>query len=494
VRQALYGGRQSAETEPKSLRRGTMRIHFTGIAGAGMAAAALMMREAGHLVTGSDEGAFPPMSTYVEGLGFPVFWRFDSANLAPDLDVLVLGASAKLGGEDNVEVQAARRRGVRVTSFPELVGEATALKRNTVVAGSFGKSTCTALMAHVLRASGIDAGWMIGAISPSLPATGRWGAAAEVVLEGDEYIVGPSDRRSKFVLYHPRDVLLTSLIHDHVNVFPTFADYARPFGELLRLLPPDGLLVAREHPAIRAIAGEAAGRVVWYDTAPCDGWSCEDVAYGDITRFTLVGPAGRRLALATTLLGEHNVENIVGVSAYLLERGLVGESDLARAVESFAGIRRRLDRLTRTSAVPVVEGFGSSYEKARSAIEAMRLHYPDRPLTVVFEPHTFSWRNREALPWYDTVFEGVAKVLIAPPPHHGEASHEQSGYDEILARVAAAGVPVEGVETAEVATAALSRLAGDEVVLLLSSGPLLGLPDSLPPVFDRLYGASEAAA
>ncbi|MBX3485060.1 Mur ligase family protein [Phenylobacterium sp.] len=471
-----------------------MRIHFTGIAGAGMAAAALMMREAGHAITGSDEDVFPPMSTYVEGLGFPISWRFDPANLPEGLDLLVLGASAKLGGESNVEVKAARARGVRVTTFPELVGEATGIKRNTVVAGSFGKSTCTALLAHVLRTSGRDAGWMIGAISPSLPDTGHWGVAPEVVLEGDEYIVGPNDRRSKFVLYHPRDVLLTSLIHDHVNVFPTFADYEKPFRELLRLLPAEGLLVAREHPAIRMIAGEAASRVVWYDTSACDGWYCEDVAYGEVTRFTLVGPGGRRVPLATTLLGEHNVENIVGVSAYVLERGLASEADLARAVESFAGIRRRLDRLTRASSVPVIEGFGSSYEKARSAIEAMLLHYPTRPLTVVFEPHTFSWRNRDALPWYDTVFEGVARVLVIPPPTHGAASHQQSSLPEILARVAATGVPVEAVETAEAATAALSRLSGDEVVLLLSSGPLLGLPDSLPPVFDRLYAAAEAAA
>jgi UDP-N-acetylmuramate: L-alanyl-gamma-D-glutamyl-meso-diaminopimelate ligase len=470
-----------------------MRIHFTGIAGAGMAAAALMMREAGHEISGSDEDVFPPMSTYVEGLGFPFHRRFAAANLPPGLDLLVLGASAKLGGEGNPEVAEARARGVRVTTFPELVGETTQGRQNTVVAGSFGKSTCTALMSHVLRVSGVDAGWMIGAISPSLPDTGHWGTAPQVVLEGDEYIVGPSDRRSKFVLYHPRDVLLTSLIHDHVNVFPTFDDYVKPFAELLRLLPADGLLVAREHPAIRAISGEAASRISWYDTAPCDGWYPEGIVYGETTRFTLVGPGGRRVALATTLLGEHNVENIVGVSAYLLERGLVTEAQLARGVESFAGIRRRLDRLTRRSAVPVIEGFGSSYEKARSAIEAMLLHYPARPLTVVFEPHTFSWRNRDALPWYDTVFEGAAAGSPAPGPHHGEASHNQSSFAEILARVAAAGVTVDGVETAEAATAALSRLSGDEVVLLLSSGPLLGLPDALPRVFDDLYGSAAAA-
>jgi len=470
-----------------------MRIHFTGVAGAGMSAAALMMREAGHQVTGSDEDVFPPMSTYVEGLGFPFYRRFDAANLPADLDVLVLGASAKLGGEGNPEVAAARARGVRITTFPELVGQATAGRQNTVVAGSFGKSTCTALMAHVLSESGCDAGWMVGAISPSLPDTGHWGRAPLVVLEGDEYIVGPQDRRSKFLLYHPRDVLLTSLVHDHVNVFPTFAEYEAPFRQLLRLLPGDGLLVAREHPAIRAIAGEAACRVVWYDTGRCEGWWADEVVFGETSRFALVRPDGGRIAMATSLLGAHNIENIVGVSAYLLERGLVGEEALQGAVESFAGIRRRLDRLTARSAVPLIEGFGSSYEKARSAIEALLLHYPHRPLTVVFEPHTFSWRSADALSWYDTVFEGAARVLIAPPPTHGAASHHQSSFEDILARTAAAGVPVEGVRTADEAVRALSGLNGDEVVLLLSSGPLLGLPDSLPPVFDRLYGGQAAA-
>jgi UDP-N-acetylmuramate: L-alanyl-gamma-D-glutamyl-meso-diaminopimelate ligase len=258
-----------------------MRIHFTGIAGAGMSAVALMMRDAGHEVSGSDADAFPPLSTYVEGLGFPFFRSFAAENLPEGLDVLVLGASAKLGGSDNPEVAEARRRGVKVTTFPELVGEATRGRLNTVVAGSFGKSTCTALMAHILKEAGRDAGWMIGAISPSLPATGHWGTAPEVILEGDEYIVGPADRRSKFVLYHPRDVLLTSLVHDHVNVFPSFADYEAPFEELLALIPTDGLLVARRDPAIEKIAVQTLCPIVWYDTANLEGgWYSEGVAYG----------------------------------------------------------------------------------------------------------------------------------------------------------------------------------------------------------------------
>lgn len=469
-----------------------MRIHFTGVAGAGMSAVALMMRDAGHEVSGSDEDVFPPMSTYVEALGFPFHRRFDAANLPDGLDMLVLGTSAKLGGEGNPEVAAARARGARIVTFAELVGEVTTGRENIVVAGSFGKSTCTALMAHVLNRAGVDAGWMVGAISAALPATGHWGAAPQMVLEGDEYVVGNGDERSKFVLYHPDHLLLTSLVHDHVNVFPTFADYEAPFRTLLQMIPAGGLAVIRDHPATRAAAADCKARVVWYDTKPCDGWFSRDVAYGETTTFTLVGPAGRQLSLSTTLLGAHNIENIVGVAAFLLERGLVSEEALVAAVADFCGIRRRLDRLTLTSSVPLIEGFGSSYEKARSAIEAVLLHYPARPLVVVFEPHAFSWRSRDALAWYDTVFEGVARVLLIPPPAHGAQSHSQSSLEDIQTRIAGAGVAVQAVMTAQDALAALADLTGDEVVLLLSSGPLLGLPDVLPAALDARYAPAMA--
>jgi UDP-N-acetylmuramate: L-alanyl-gamma-D-glutamyl-meso-diaminopimelate ligase len=356
------------------------------------------------------------------------------------------------------------------------------------VAGSFGKSTCAALAAHVLRSCGVDAGWLVGAISPSLPATGRWGTSPEMILEGDEYIVGPNDRRSKFALYHPRRLLLTSLVHDHVNVFPTFAEYEAPFRALLRGLPEDGLAVLRDHPAVREVAGETRARIVWYGGGE-GGWRAQDEVFGDVTRFDLVAPDGSLTPMTTGLLGAHNIENIVGVSALLLDTGLVTREGLVRAVASFEGIRRRLDRRTRTSRIPVIEGFGSSWEKARSAIEAMRLHFPEQRLIVVFEPHTFSWRSRDALSWYDTVFEGADRVLILPPPGHGAESHHQSTLVEIVERARAAGVDARPVMDAQAAQEALSALAGDEVVLLLSSGPLLGLPDSLPPLFERVYGA-----
>ena len=126
--------------------------------------------------------------------------------------------------------------------------------------------------------------------------------------------------------------------------------------------------------------------------------------------------------LTTSLLGAHNIENIVGVSAMLLEKKLLTPAELAGGIASFQGVKRRLDRKSEKTSIPIFEGFGSSYEKARSAISAIQKHFPRQRLIVVFEPHTFSWRNRGALTWYDDVFAGASKVLIYEPAAQGAGS------------------------------------------------------------------------
>lgn len=464
----------------------TRHIHFIGIAGAGMSATALMMRDAGHVIGGSDEEAFPPISTYLETLGVPFRRTLAAENIGAEVDLVVLGGSARLHGEDNPEYVEAVRRGLEMTGFPQLVARQTADRDVTVIAGSFGKSSCTALMAHILREAGKDPGYMIGAIPAGGGPTGAWGSGP-MILEGDEYIVSQSDRRSKFMLYDVDHLLVTSLVHDHLNVFPTWPEYEAPFKALLARVSPGATVVLKDSPSLRAIAGECPVAPVWYGAAD-RGWRSREVVFGETSRFVLVAPDGAELALETQLLGAHNIENIVGVSAFLLTRGLVTPAELQSAVASFQGIRRRLDRLTTTSRVPVIEGFGSSYEKARSAIEAMAPHFPGRPLWVIFEPHTFSWRNHEALAWYDTVFEGVARVIVIPPPLHGAASHSQLTHGEILTRINAAGVNAVGAATPSECETALTDLTGEEVVLLLSSGPLLGLPASLPALMDGRFG------
>ncbi|MGH6993372.1 MAG: Mur ligase domain-containing protein [Caulobacteraceae bacterium] len=469
-----------------------MNIWFLGIAGAGMSALASVLASKGHVVSGSDEGVFPPVTTYLDHAG--IGWRegFDAQRLPQRIDAAIIGSSAKLHLEDNPELAELARRGVPRFGFAEFLGREIEGRFRIVVAGSFGKSTLTALLAHLLIAAGRDPGWFVGAVPLDLSRTGWWGADPEFAVEGDEYISGTDDRRSKFLHYHPSALILTSLVHDHLNVFPTMADYEAPFAELVGELPPGAPLVCARgfEPIERLVRGR---ETIWYGLGPGEGYSCEKIEIGEVTRFTLSTPQGQRIALATPLLGLHNLENITGAAAFLLERELIDPDQLRSGVASFRGIERRLDRKTKVSPAPVYEGFGSSYEKARSAIDAILLHFPDRPAVVVFEPHTFSWRSRSALSWYDHVFEGVDKVVLLPPPTHG-AGEDQLSQAEIARRIRATGVTtIEAGGGADVLSQLDSSLDGDEVILLLSSGPLAGLSATLPAALDRRSWAKKAS-
>jgi len=462
-------------------------IYFLGIAGAGMSALASVLVSEGHRVFGSDSGVFPPVTTYLDRMG--VAWRdgFDAGRLPERIDAAIIGSSAKLDLAHNPELAELIRRGVPRYSFAEFLGQHTEGRDNLVIAGSFGKSTLTALCAVLMREAGLDPGYFIGAVPLDLETTGHGGTDSAFLIEGDEYIVGAEDRRSKFALYHPSSLLISSIIHDHLNVFPTLASYEAPFAALVESLPAEALLVcAHAYPALhRIIVGR---RVMWYGREPCPGYFADGVAIGETTRFDLVTPGGARISLATELLGLHNIENIVGAAAFLLERGDIDAAALQRGVARFRGVARRLDKKTTVSRVPVYEGFGSSYEKARSAIEAILLHFPGRPAVVVFEPHTFSWRDAAALPWYDSIFAGVDQVILMPPPSHGAQGHDQLDQADILARIAGAGVSVVAVAGGAEAISRLDgQLGGDEVILLLSSGPLDGLAETLPPRLDARF-------
>ena len=459
--------------------------YFLGVAGAGTSALASILISEGCRITGSDEAIFPPVSTYLDRLGIKYYTDFDAAHIPADTDAAIIGTSAKLHPETNPEYAEIIQRELPHYSFAEYLGQYTRGRENMVIAGSFGKSTLTSLITFIMKQAGRDPGYFIGAVPLDLDRTGDAGSDPLFIMEGDEYIVSNEKRLAKFLFYNPNHVLISSLIHDHVNVFPTLEEYEAPFADLIALVPPDGTLVcANQYDALHRLTH--GRRVVWYGVDECDGYYAEGLQIGETTRFRLVTPEGERIPLETQLLGLHNIENIIGAAAILLERELVTAADLQAAVPKFRGVARRLDKKTTTSPIPVYEGFGSSYEKARSAIDAMLLHFPDRNLITVFEPHTFSWRNKDALEWYDSVFDGVGHVLMMPPPTHGAGSHQQLTQGEIVARVQKAGVSVEAVQSGdEVLKKLAAELQPKDIVLLLSSGPLDNLPATLPAMLDK---------
>ena len=473
------------------------KAHFIGIAGKGMSAVALLLREAGWQISGSDEGFYPPVSDYLAKAGISFADGYKKENIHDDADMIVIGKNAKLVAESNEEVAAAFAwqknlpAGRRVVSFPDVLNELTAKTDNIVVAGSYGKSTCTAALAWCLMHAGKDPSYFIGEITKGFDAHAHKGSGGVFVLEGDEYPSANWDTTSKFLRYHPHSVLLTSATHDNVNVYPTHEEYLSPFKKLIALLPSDGLLAvnAGEEHAF-ALSKNFAGTTVTYGMTPDAQWYPQNIKYGLITTFDLMNGGTKITELTTELLGAHNIENIVAVGALLLEKGLLTPEELAAGVASFEGVKRRMELLSPRSTIPVLEGFGSSYEKARSAMEAMKLHFPGRRLLVVFEPHTFTWRNRAALYRYDDVFAGADKVYIYEPASHGAGTHAQLTQEEIVSRVQAAGVDADAITDPDAALEIIgNELYSGDCVLLLTSGELGGLIKTLPAFAEKKFPA-----
>lgn len=464
------------------------KAHFIGIAGKGMSATALLLRQMGVRITGSDEGFYPPVSDYLKHENIPFASGYARENLPDDADVVVIGKNARLVPESNAEVRAAMASGKRVCSFADLLHEMTLETDNIVVAGSYGKSTCTALLAWCLKAAGKDPSYFIGEITNGLERHAHRGSGATFVLEGDEYPASNWDDRSKFLLYNAASVLLTSATHDHINVFPTHAEYLAPFRSLLGALPEGGLVVVGSEPHARALAESASCRTIFYGLDEKAHWHVDNIVRGAETSFDLMRGSEKIVRLATRMLGDHNIENMVGVAAMLLERRLLSPEELAAGMRSFQGVKRRMELLSPASQVPVYEGFGSSYEKARSAIAATKLHFPERRLIVVFEPHTFTWRNRAAIAAYDDVFEGASKIFIFEPASQGAASHAQLTQAEIVARTRAANYDAEAIDDPDEALRRLSDLLRpDDVVLLLTSGELGGLIRKIPELVEAKF-------
>lgn len=453
-----------------------------------MSATAKLLKDSGVVVSGSDEDVYPPMSTFLEQEGFDYKTPYAADNIPSDVDVIIIGKNAKLVPESNPEVAAAYASGKPIKSFPDILAELSTGAQTVVVAGSYGKSTSTALLAHCLEQAGLDPSYVIGASPLSPTNSARLGHGNLFVLEGDEYPTSNTDSRSKFLLMHPTHVLLTPLAHDHFNIFPTPEEYIKPFYELAKLVPQDGtVVVCTEGPLSSDFLSNIGRPVVTYGVSQGD-FTAANITWGERTSFDIMHSNTTMTHVETSQLGEHNIQNIIGVAAFVFTKQLMSPEQFAQAVASFKGIRRRLDRKSDNTAVPIYEGFGSSYDKLKSAMAAMKRHFPTKRLVVVFEPHTFSWRNRQSLGWYDDVFAGADKVYIFNPPHDGKTT--ELSVEEIVAQVARSGIAAIAAHTPEAVLDGLRQeLTKDDAILLSSSGAMGGLIESVPALANELFPA-----
>ncbi|MBN8222324.1 MAG: hypothetical protein J0L53_15485 [Spirochaetes bacterium] len=382
-------------------------IHFIGIGGTAMAGAAFLARERGLVVRGSDQNLYPPTVDELRAGKIPFTEGYAAENLAYQPDLVVLGNAISRG---NPELEEALDRRLRILSLPEFIAEYVIGSRPSyVIAGTHGKTTTTALIAHVLRHNGIDAGFMVGGVAENFERSATIGSDA-FVIEGDEYDTSIFDPRSKFLLYRPTHVIINNIEFDHADIFADLAAVEATFARLVKIIPRNGLLVTNaDNPSCMKLAAQAKTRVVTFGEGSSADLRLTGVSHGDKTEIRFLN-RGHELTLSSPLRGKHNALNTLAAYALLEHRELL-QDGWQRGLDTFQGVKRRLQVRLENTAVTVLEDFAHHPTAIRANLETLRELYPGRRLVVLIEPRSntmvrnfFQQKLVEALATADVVF------------------------------------------------------------------------------------------
>ncbi|MFW6050876.1 MAG: UDP-N-acetylmuramate--L-alanine ligase [Myxococcota bacterium] len=462
-----------------------MHVHLIGVAGTGMGSLAGLLRETGHRVSGSDTAFHPPMGPALERWGVELRSGWNPANLEPPPDLVVVGNVCR---PDNPEARAAIDAGLAYTSMPGALERFFLADRPSfVVAGTHGKTTTTALLAHLLDAGGRNPGLLMGGIPRGADRGFRLGGVdAPFVIEGDEYDSAFFEKTPKFWRYRPQAAVLTSLEHDHVDIYPDSEAYRAAFVELVRRLPQDGLLVAwAGDPAVRSVAAEAQCPVRYY---ALDGDECGEVA--PVWLGATVAPLGEAQPMdlfvggtscgriLSPLSGEHNLRNALAAMAVAAEAGGLPVRELTAALGRFAGVRRRQDLLGVADGVRVYDDFAHHPTAVRETLRGLKRRHPEGRLLAGFEPRSATASRKLHQAMYPAAFAAADRVWIAPVgrPEVGEA--ERLDVAALAAAIRAAGGAADAPADVDALVQALVAEArpGDTVVLM-SNGTFHGAHD-----------------
>lgn len=460
-------------------------VHFLGVCGYATAGAAMLALEAGDVVTGSDDFAYPPMSDAVSAAGIRWKNHSDPDNLdrwgVPDL--VVVGNQTR---PQNPEWLAVQERGLPFTSeigfYVEVAGERPRL----AVCGTHGKTTTSALLAHMLAHAGLDPGFRLGSTSLDLGGSSRLGTGP-FIFEGDEYTTAPWDPRPKFLHTRPQAACVTRLEWDHPDVYPSLDAYRAPFVELVRDLPRSALLaLCADDAECRALRDHASCEVVTYGTAPVSDWRISDVRDdGTLQEFEVTRDSAPPLHIACTFPGVHNAANTVAALLLATFAG-ASQAEAVDACRTFRGPARRFEILGDAGGVTVIDDYAHHPTEVSAAIDAARQRFGHRRLVAIHTPHTYS-RTRTLLESYRESFGRADVVVIGPIEEARERGQTPSVRSEDVAERAGPTNDVHVVGSSEDAIALLCRIARDDDVMLVLS---LGGFDKLAP---RLQAALETA-
>jgi len=454
-----------------------MHVHVLGICGTFMGGMALLARALGHEVTGSDANVYPPMSTQLAAAGIALTEGYDPAQLAPAPDQVVIGNALSRG---NPAVERVLDDGLRYTSGAQWLAEEVLHGRWVLaVAGTHGKTTTASMLAWILEHAGLQPGFLIGGVPLDFGVSARLGEGPFFVVEADEYDTAFFDKRSKFVHYRPRTLVLNNLEFDHADIFADLAQIQRQFHHLVRTVPGSGLIVA---PRSDAALAEVLAMGCWtpvehVDVADGSTWGAT-VSSEDGSRFT-VRCEGREIGeVRWRHTGLHNVSNALAALAAARHAGVPPEVGVA-ALRVFQGVKRRMELRGEAGGVRVYDDFAHHPTAIRSTLHGLRRQVGSARIVAILEPRSNTMRlgvHKDELP--DALAEADEVIVYAPA---------NLGWDAgpVFARMGGKAVVLDSTEDIVRRVAAGAR-PGDHVLVMSNGG--------FENIHQRLLDAVESSA
>jgi len=390
------------------------KAYFIGISGKTMAPLAKAFKDLGWEVSGSDhKEIYPPMSTYLLENKIPYIVGYCRENVPSDADLVVVGRSALLVDPQNPEYLRAKELNLNVRSYPEVLVDYLVKKNSVVIAGTYGKTTISSLVAWILKNAGLNPSYMTGGISLNLKDGVRITNSEYSVVEGDEPPALFETDPPKFMFYKPKYLLLTATKWDHPEVFKTEKEYLEAFRKLVQLLPFDGFLIYNKNSVSKSVWEKFAGRRISYsfEDSDADFWVEKIVRKKEKTFFKISGK-NEIFELETVLLGDHNLENICGAVALCFSLN-VSKEIIVNSVRSFLGVKTRLEFLGKFGGRFLYWDLAQHPQKVKGTVYALRQHYPKEKIIVVYHPSASVLKYRQILPSLETVFDPVDQVIVA---------------------------------------------------------------------------------
>lgn len=382
-----------------------MRTHFIAIGGAAMHNLALALHNKGYFVTGSDDAIFEPSKSRLEKKGLlPTQLGWFPEKISSEIEAIILGMHAKT---DNPELLKAKELGLKIYSYPEFLYEQSKNKTRVVIGGSHGKTTITSMILHVMHYHNKEVDYMVGAQLEGFETMVHLTQSNDfIVLEGDEYLSSPIDRRPKFHLYQPNIALLSGIAWDHINVFPTFENYIEQFEIFVSQITNGGILVFnQEDETVKKVAENTSNpiRKIAYETP-------DYLIENGVT--LLKTPEGN---MPIEVFGAHNLNNLAGAKWVCQNMG-IDEADFYEAIASFKGASKRLEKIAENQNKVAFKDFAHSPSKVSATTKAVKNQYPDRKLIACLELHTYSSLNAEFLKQYEGALNDADLAVVFYSP------------------------------------------------------------------------------